>query len=249
MLKSNFFTAVVSIAITATFTGLVTADAAGSKIYGCVSSYGVLSKVGIKAPKCPKGTSQLSWGVSGSPGAQGISGLQGLQGEVGPQGVQGLQGERGSQGLQGLQGLKGDTGSDGVRGLPGEQGAKGETGSDGGGVTVYSGSEYNQVRLKQSGYVDIVSTETVVPAGVYLVSAESILNGFSSTGRVWYCGISGNEITRPGLGHNEVNVSLTQVVVVPTGGQKISLACWGYDFDSIYAYITAVKIVRHNPTN
>ena len=282
MLKSNIFTATIAIAVTATLSGYVSSNAASTKIFGCVSSSGVLSKVSTNAPKCPKGTSLLSWGTAGAAGSRGpqglqgevgSQGLQGLQGEVGPQGLQGLQGEVGPQGLQGLQGevgpqglqglqgevgprgevgsqgLQGDSGPAGIQGVPGEQGAKGEDGSDGGGVTVYSGSG-DQTDLEQSRFVDVVSTRTIVPEGYYLVTAQANFSGFGANGRVNECRITGNDAVREaGIDHNTQVVSLTQVALVPPGGQKISLSCMGFLFASTYSHITALKIVSLNPAN
>ncbi|MCX6485833.1 MAG: collagen-like protein [Rhodoluna sp.] len=83
--------------------------------YACVKS-GSLSLVGTKAPKCPKGSTMISWNATGTPGvngAQGAQGIQGLPGPVGLPGPLGLQGPPGEQGLQGLPGLKGDKGDAG----------------------------------------------------------------------------------------------------------------------------------------
>ncbi len=98
MSKGRVLSIAVAVAITATLTGFVSSDAASTKIYGCVSTAGVLSKVGTNAPKCPKGTTQLSWGASGTTGPAGARGAQGLQGPQGPQGLQGLQGPQGPSG-------------------------------------------------------------------------------------------------------------------------------------------------------
>ena len=275
MLKSNFFTAVVSITITATLTGLVTADAAGSKIYGCVSSSGVLSKVGIKAPKCPKGTSQLSWGVSGSPGANGLNGLQGLQGEVGPQGLQGPKGEVGPQGLQGFQGevgpqgLQGEFGWQGAQGLdgpqgeqgimgeagmqgePGEQGPKGEAGSDGGGVTLYSGGIVDMQNFGPYARHRIAETPEV-PEGSYLVTASASFFGF--TGSCYLLMFSDGVVNtlqtrfRGDLDYD--GIDLTSVVIAAPGGSTFGLACDSGGFFTVEtSLVTALKIVSHNPTN
>jgi hypothetical protein len=145
-----------------------------------------------------------------------------------------------------LQGSKGESGNDGVQGAPGERGLKGDPGSDGGGVIVYSGSGI-QTTLQQSQLVDVVSTQTIVPEGVYLVTAQANFSGTGANGRVNECLITGNDAVREaGINYSTQVVSLTQVAVVPPGGQKISLSCIGFLFRSTYSHITALKIVSHN---
>jgi hypothetical protein len=250
LLRSNIFTAVVSIAITATLTGLVTADAAGSKIYGCVSSSGALSKVGIKAPKCPKGTTQLSWGTSGSPGAQGLSGLQGFEGKQGLQGLPGLQGEAGEQGLQGLQGLQGSEG---------KQGIQGEAGSDGGGVTVYSGNNNRNTFFQvRSGFAlhELASTGPI-PKGKYLLSVNAQFQNIRiddwNLGYVNHCRIVLQPVNVSFYqtnisGHyaqsQEQDFSVTTPIDIPWDGQSITLACGGHYFDATVNPIVALKIVN-----
>lgn len=86
--------------------------------YACVKS-GSLSLVGTKAPKCPKGSTMISWNATGTPGANGSQGAQGIQGLPGPVGLPGALGPQGLPGEQGIQGLPGLKGDKGDRGLPG----------------------------------------------------------------------------------------------------------------------------------
>lgn len=154
------------------------APSAGGSIFACLSaSAGTLTKVSSKAPKCPKGTSLITWnqvgpqgpqgiqgiqGPAGAPGAAGQSGLNGLNGLSGLQGPQGLMG---LQGLQGLQGEKGNTGERGIQGEPGAQGPKGDKGETGergaqgeSGPEVYSGyflesgGEYYKVAFNELSF-------------------------------------------------------------------------------------------------
>lgn len=116
----------------------------GGSIYACLSaSAGTLTKVSTKAPKCPKGTTLITWNQVGPQGKQGLQGIQGMQGPAGATGaagqtgLNGLNGQTGQQGPQGLmgpmglQGSKGETGDQGLMGEKGGQGEKGETGSKG----------------------------------------------------------------------------------------------------------------------
>ena len=97
MQRTSKITSVV-VALTLVTGGIAMGSPTASKsIYACLSaSAGTLSKVSIKAPKCPKGTTLISWnqaGAQGTKGVQGAQGIQGVQGVPGPQGVQGIQGE------------------------------------------------------------------------------------------------------------------------------------------------------------
>ena len=85
--------------------GVVSSNAASTTptIFACVKS-GSLSSVGTKKPTCAKGSTLLSWAVSGQQGLKGTNGLPGATGPQGPKGdtgLQGIQGERGAQGPAG----------------------------------------------------------------------------------------------------------------------------------------------------
>ena len=75
-----------SIAAATTFA--VTAGASNPTVtyYGCVSTYGALSKVGTTAPRCPTKSTPISWNSGGPRGPQGLRGAKGAQGPVGRQG-------------------------------------------------------------------------------------------------------------------------------------------------------------------
>jgi hypothetical protein len=60
-----------------------------SAIYACLSSTGTLIKVSAKAPKCPKGTTAISWNQVGAQGIQGIAGVPGQKGDKGEKGESG----------------------------------------------------------------------------------------------------------------------------------------------------------------
>jgi hypothetical protein len=67
------------------------APAKTSTIFACLSSSGTLTKVSTKAPKCPKGTTSMSWnqtGPTGPKGDQGLRGPQGLKGDSADPGTQ-----------------------------------------------------------------------------------------------------------------------------------------------------------------
>jgi len=138
------------------------APTTGGSIFACLAaSAGSLTKVSTKAPKCPRGTTLISWnqvgpqgqqgpaGAPGLPGQAGLNGLNGLTGQQGPQGLvgpmglqgptgaqgpkgeTGTQGPQGQQGQQGLQGPRGDTGAQGIKGEKGDQGVEGPRGPEG----------------------------------------------------------------------------------------------------------------------
>jgi hypothetical protein len=85
-------------------------------IYACLSTSGTLTKVAKVTPKCPKGTSLISWNQVGP---QGIAGPQGQAGQDGSDGEQGLRGEIGPAGPAGTKGESGSMGPIGPRGVPG----------------------------------------------------------------------------------------------------------------------------------
>jgi hypothetical protein len=69
------------------------APSAGGSIYACLSaSAGTLTKVSTKAPKCPKGTTLISWDRVGPVGARGPAGTKGADGEDGERGERGPKG-------------------------------------------------------------------------------------------------------------------------------------------------------------
>ncbi len=77
-------------------------------IYACVTGVnGNITKVSNVQKTCPRGTTPISWNVSGPKGDQGPIGLTGLQGDEGPQGLKGEDGEPGPAGPQGLRGPSG----------------------------------------------------------------------------------------------------------------------------------------------
>ena len=88
------------------------APTSAGNIYACLSAAaGTLTKVSTKAPKCPKGTTVISWNQVGP---------QGAKGQVGPAGIKG---DTGAVGLKGDTGSKGDKGEVGPRGAPGLPGS------------------------------------------------------------------------------------------------------------------------------
>ena len=120
-------------AVLVVFTGGLAVGAPSNEVslFSCLSTSGNLSKVSTKSPKCPKGTTLISWnkvGTQGSRGIQGVAGPTGPKGAQGEQGAQGLQGLTGAQGEQGVQGPQGLTGEKGDQGIRGEQGANGKDG-------------------------------------------------------------------------------------------------------------------------
>lgn len=135
MQRKTKIAAVVAVLTLVTSGFAVGAPTAGGSIFACLSgNSGTLTKVSTKAPKCPRGTSLISWnrvglqGERGPAGAAGQAGLNGLNGLTGQQGPQGLMGPMGLQGANGIQGPKGEPGVEGPRGL---QGPQGETGAKG----------------------------------------------------------------------------------------------------------------------
>jgi len=88
-------------------------------IYACLSTSGTLTKVAKVTPKCPKGTSLISWNQVGPQGPQGIAGPQGQAGQSGIDGENGPQGEIGPAGPSGPKGEPGIMGPIGPKGVPG----------------------------------------------------------------------------------------------------------------------------------
>ena len=77
-------------------------------IYACVTGvHGNITKVSNVRKTCPRGTTPISWNVSGPKGDQGATGLTGSNGEAGAQGPKGDSGESGPAGPQGLSGPAG----------------------------------------------------------------------------------------------------------------------------------------------
>jgi hypothetical protein len=68
----------------------------GNTINGCYSSTGDLKLLTPGKPTCPKGSTPISWNVTGPPGAQGPQGPKGDQGAQGAQGAQGPKGDPGT---------------------------------------------------------------------------------------------------------------------------------------------------------
>jgi len=249
MRKVNALSAVVAVLITAALSGLVASNAASTTIYECVSKTSSLTKVSTKPHACPKGTVKLSWGTSGTKGATGSQGAQGLAG------AQGYVGEAGPAGAQGPAGAEGPAG------------AQGPAGSDGGGVTVYDGFDYGQTKFlidwaaAPAGDYRVVTTANTVPAGNYLVTANStfryggaavyecwismdVLGSYTNAGQIFINPAGPNAAT------GFTALSLSGVVVVPTGGSKISLSCAGGTSTQNYeSSIAALKIASLNPSN
>ncbi len=232
MRKINALTAIVAVVITAALSGVVASSASSSTVYGCVSKAGALSKVSTKAHSCPKGTSKLSWGITGAAGATGSQGQPGAQG---------------------------------AQGQPGPQGAQGLAGSDGGGTVLFSGQVpfYGKTLLDwdagNNADFSIVSTDKVVPAGNYYVTANSSFR----YGSPYYCWIGLDvdgffyttaKFEADANAHDpnidSQNTSISTALTVPAGGSKISFSCAGDTTAQTYwAQISALKIASLNPNN
>jgi hypothetical protein len=173
------------------------APTTGGSIFACLSaSAGTLTKVSTKAPKCPRGTTLISWnqvgpqgkqgaaGAAGAPGQAGLNGLNGLTGLQGPQGLmgpigpQGPKGETGVQGQEGVQGPKGEAGAEGLRGEKGDQGAEGPMGPQG-----------KVLPSLENGFEDVLvasdGQEYVMHHGVWAGIDQTLWNCFSPKKLDW----------------------------------------------------------------
>lgn len=112
MQRTTKIASVVAVLTLVTGGFAIGAPTTGGSIFACLSaSAGTLTKVSTKAPKCPKGTTPISWNRVGP---------QGTKGEAGPAGEKG---DPGAAGLKGEAGSKGDKGEAGLRGSPGLPGS------------------------------------------------------------------------------------------------------------------------------
>ena len=66
------------------------ASGKGVTYQACLSTRGVLSRVGIKAPACPPGTSRISWSSVGPQGRPGAAGPRRRARGARPRGGEGL---------------------------------------------------------------------------------------------------------------------------------------------------------------
>ena len=100
-------------------------DSAGA-VHGCYTNQAlngshvvVLQDAGTT---CPKGTTAISWSVTGPAGPAGATGATGAAGAIGPAGAAGPTGPAGPAGSTGPAGPKGDTGDTGPAGPQGPAG-------------------------------------------------------------------------------------------------------------------------------
>lgn len=233
MRKVNALSAVVAVLITAGLSGVVASNAASTPtIYACVSKTSSLTKVSTKPHACPKGTLKLSWGITGTKGATGTRGAQGAQGPYGPEGA------------------------------AGPAGAQGPAGSDGGGVTIYTGQQFQNTIVKPysgtSTDYTIIATNSVLPEGTYFVTATTSFRNtpapevaecfvyLDAAGRTpWNNGAS----IFSDIG-TQVNMAISGTFDVPATGARISLGCHGGNGATAYeSRITALKVVSINPSN
>lgn len=143
------------------------APTTGGSIFACLSaSAGTLTKVSTKAPKCPKGTTPISWN------------------RVGPQGAKGAVGPAGEKGDPGAAGLKGETGSKGDKGEAGQRGAPGLPGSSVSAVYAVDNETLESIR---------VYGDPVLPRVVFDQTIVSLVRGdkpfravVQSASHIWY---------------------------------------------------------------
>jgi hypothetical protein len=143
------------------------APTTGGSIFACLSaSAGTLTKVSTKAPKCPKGTTPISWN------------------RVGPQGAMGSVGPAGEKGDPGAAGLKGESGSKGDKGEAGQRGAPGLPGSSVSAVYAVDNETLESIR---------VYGDPVLPRVVFDQTIVSLVRGdkpfravVQSASHIWY---------------------------------------------------------------
>jgi Collagen triple helix repeat (20 copies) len=105
-------------------------QASAQVIYACRTTTGTLYEIAAGAT-CPRGTTPVSWNVTGPQGPPGAPGPQGPAGATGPAGPIGPAGATGPAGPIGPAGATGPAGPVGPIGLTGPAGATGATGPAG----------------------------------------------------------------------------------------------------------------------
>ena len=106
-------------------------------IHGCVNNRTKVLTVAQAGGRCPRGTTAITWNITGPQGppgpsgARGPTGLPGSPGPTGSPGPAGSPGPTGSPGPMGSPGPTGPTGPPGPMGSPGPAGSPGPTGSPG----------------------------------------------------------------------------------------------------------------------
>jgi hypothetical protein len=107
-------------------------QATAQVIYACRTTTGTLYEIAAGAT-CPRGTTPLSWNVTGPQGPAGPPGPTGATGAIGPQGPQGAQGLAGATGPRGATGGQGPQGPTGLGATAAVYTIPGTGGSAGGG--------------------------------------------------------------------------------------------------------------------
>lgn len=141
----------------ATLISGATAQSTPKTYYACLKG-GLLSKVGTKAVKCPKGSKRISWNS------------QGAKGDTGEPGVPG------APGVQGLQGPAGIAGDLGPIGPAGPQGSRGPAGSNGYSDAYTASDVLDFVADAPASGVRLLSSSWTLPAGRYVASLNAELN-------------------------------------------------------------------------
>ena len=217
--------------------GVVTSAATtpqGQTFYACLDGGHLTSVKTTKAPKCARGSVNVSWNATGPKGDAGVAGDPGAPGAKGETGEPGLKGDTGSPGAAGAPGANGDAGT------PGSPGAKGDTGPAG------PGSATKVMSFTESGgnyanNIPIVLSE----AGTYVVS-----NSYSLTPTDLTNHTIGTGTCVPNGGTNvtwnaPTSLTTAPILTVGSGGGTAYLACTGwFQFANTFAVsITAIHTV------
>jgi hypothetical protein len=156
-------------------------------------------------------------------------GAQGPTGTVGPQGQEGVRGSTGSDGA------RGPTGSDGARGPTGSEGAKGSAGPTGptGPSEGWTAKVLGNFEIGQSEEQAVLVTSLKLPAGKWMVSAETGLTNISGEARSAWCKLSSGstEIGRTraldvaAASQRSGSATVLGGVDLPSGG-TVEFLCW-----------------------
>jgi len=182
-----------------------TIPGSGGTIHGCYAkSGGALRVIDAGVTNCKSTETSLDWNVQGQ---------QGPQGAQGPQGPAGPQGAPGPQGSQGPAGPQGPTGASGLS-------------------HAYATST-TSVPVAQSPAYSSVASIANVPAGTYLVWAQTFIDDSSSG--VGKCRIAVNgsadlgTATAFGTSQTSANLTLVTPETLTGGGSTVAVECSSVD--------------------
>ncbi len=182
-----------------------TIPGSGGTIHGCYAkSGGSLRVIDAGVTNCKSTETSLDWNV---------------QGQQGPQGAQGPQGPAGRQGAPGPQGSQGPAGS------PGPTGASG--------LSHAYATSTTFVPVAQSPAYSTVASIANVPAGTYLIWAQTWIYDSSSGGGKCQVAVNGSAdlgtATAYDISQTTANLTFVTPETLTGGGSTVSVECSSLD--------------------